>query len=261
MSRPPPQKSLRHASIDQIYLDGRHYDRLFLPSGDIEFFLDQSRQIRGPVLELACGTGRVLQPIADAGFAATGIDLSPGMLAEAARKALPGKPTPRYVQGDIRDFSLDERFALIFIAGNSVCHLLDIDSFQACLDCVREHLTAKGRFIVDVYVPNLQFLSVDPLARLPFSEYDDPDGAGTVVVTQTSRYDAITQIKSVKTFHKYPGEAQEVEGSLALKMYFPQELQALLRYNGLRLLAAYGGYDKTPLTNMSAKQIYVMEAA
>jgi SAM-dependent methyltransferase len=246
--------------MNRLYVDGRHYDRLFTPSGDIEFFVDQARTLSGPTLDLACGTGRILQPVADAGFAATGIDLSPGMLAEARRKAQSGHSSVRYIQGDIRNFSVGERFALIFIAGNSICHLHDIDSFQACMACVRGHLAAGGRFIVDVYVPNLQFLQIDPEIRLPFSEYDDPDGSGRVVVTQTSRYDAITQIKSVRTFHKFPGETPEIEGSLELKMYFPQELQALLHYNGLRLVAAYGGYDKTRLTNTSAKQIYVMEA-
>jgi SAM-dependent methyltransferase len=246
--------------MDRLYADGRHYDRLFSPNGDIEFILDQARTLNGSVLELACGTGRILQPVADAGFAATGIDLSPGMLAEARRKAQSAHSAPRYIEGDIRNFSLGEHFALILIAGNSICHLHDIESFQACMACVRGHLTARSRFIVDVYVPKLQFLLVDPEIRLPFAEYDDPDGSGRVVVSQTSRYDAITQIKSVKTFHKFPGETREIEGSLELRMYFPQELQALLHYNGLRLLAAYGGYDKTPLTNTSAKQIYVMEA-
>jgi hypothetical protein len=53
----------------------------------------------------------------------------------------------------------------------------------------------------------------------------------------------------------------EIEGLLELKMYFPQELQGLLRHNGLHLLEAYGGYDKTPLTNTSAKQIYTLEGA
>jgi SAM-dependent methyltransferase len=212
------------------------------------------------VLELACGTGRILQPISDAGFAATGIDLSPGMLAEARRKAQAGNSSARYLQEDVRSFSLGQRFALIFIAGNSICHLHDIDSFEACMARVREHLAEGGRFIVDVFVPRLQLLLTDPESRQPFSEYDDPDGSGRVVVTHTSRYDAITQIKSVKTFHKFSDGTPEIEGSLKLRMYFPQELQALLRYSGLRVLAAYGAYDSTPLTSASAKQIYVMEA-
>jgi len=246
--------------MDRIYLDGRHYDLMFPRSDDIEFFLNQARTLGGPVLELACGTGRILEPIATAGFAATGIDLSPGMLVEARRKAQAGATSSRYIQADIRQFSLDERFALIFIAGNSIWHLLDIDSFDACMSRVRRHLAEGGRFIVDVFVPNLRRLLVDPQIREPMSEYDDPNGAGRVVVTQTSRYDAITQIMSARTFQRST-DGTETEGSLDLKMYFPQELQALLRHNGLRLLEAYGGYDKTPLTNTSGRQIYILEAA
>jgi SAM-dependent methyltransferase len=243
-----------------IYQDGRHYDRMFDPERDVPFFLAEARALGGPVLELACGTGRILQPIADAGLPATGIDTSPGMLAEAERKARSGKSTPRYLQQDMRHFRLHERFSLIFIAGNSICHLLDFDSFRSCMTSVREHLAEGGRFIVDVFVPRLQFLLVDPAARNRMTEYDDPDGAGRVVVTQSSRYDPITQVNSVRTFHKHPGAAGELEGSLQMRMYFPQELQALLIYNGLRLLGAYGDYDKQPLTSASTRQLYIVEA-
>jgi|SRR5689334_6949077 len=246
-------------SMERIYLDGRHYDRMFPRRDDIDFFVDQARTRGGPVLELACGTGRLLEPIAKSGCAATGVDLSPGMLVEARRKAEAGATASRYMEADIRRFSLDERFALIFIAGNSICHLLDIDSFDACMACVREHLAEGGRFIVDVYVPNLRRLFPDPQTRQPLSEYDDPDGGGRVLVTQTSRYDAITQINSVRTFHRSPDGTSETEGSFELKMYFPQELQALFRHNGLRLVAAYGDYDKTPLTSASPRQIYTLE--
>lgn len=245
--------------MDRIYADGRHYDRMFPRSDDIGFFLDQARMLGGPVLELACGTGRILEPLASAGFATTGIDASPAMLAEARRKAQAGIASSRYIQADIRQFSLDERFALIFIAGNSILHLLDIDSFDACIGCVRRHLAPGGRFIVDVFVPSLRRLLVDPQVRERMSEYDDPDGGGRVVVTHTSQYDAITQIRSVRTFQRLP-DGTEIEGSLDLRMYFPQELQALLRHNGLHLLEAYGGYDRTPLTNHSPTQIYVLEA-
>jgi hypothetical protein len=78
-------------------------------------------------------------------------------------------------------------------------------------------------------------------------------------VTHTVRYDPITQINSARTFHQFPGETSEREGSLVLKMYFPQELQALLRHNGFRIVEAYGDYDRSPLTSGSPKQIYVLE--
>ena len=125
--------------------------------------------------------------------------------------------------------------------------------------CVREHLAPGGRFVIDVFVPSFRFLLVDPTQRLPLVEYDDPDGAGRVVVTHQSRYDFVTQIKWTKTFHKVPGQATETEGSLDMRMYFPQELQALLKYNGFRLVAAFGGYQGEPLASNFPRQIYVLE--
>jgi SAM-dependent methyltransferase len=245
--------------MDTIYLDGRHYDRMFGADDAIAFLLEQACSFGGPVLELACGTGKLLEPIAHAGFTATGIDASEPMLAEARRKARDAGSSSRYIHADMRRFALRERFAFIFLAGNSLCHLLDIDSFDACMACVREHLAEGGRFIIDVYVPYLPLLLVDPSVRQKLATYDDPDGAGRVVVTHTARYDPITQIRSATTFHQFPGEPSEREGSLVLKMYFPQELQALLRHSGFRIVDAYGNYDKSPLTPESPKQIYVLE--
>jgi SAM-dependent methyltransferase len=232
---------------------------MFPAHADIAFLLEQVRPSGGRVLELACGTGRILEPIAQAGFATTGVDASEAMLAEARRKAHAAGSATRYVHADIRNFSLGERFAVVLIACNSICHLLDIDSFDACMACVREHLIEGGRFIVDVYVPSLRLLLIDPNLRQPLTEYDDPDGAGRVVVTHTVRYDPITQINSARTFHRFPGETPELEGSLVMKMYFPQELQALLRHNGFRIVESYGDYDRSPLTSGSPKQIYILE--
>jgi SAM-dependent methyltransferase len=242
---------------DRLYEDGRHYDRMFPHEEDIGFFVEQARASGGSVLELACGTGRILQPIADAGLSTTGIDLSAAMLVEAKRRAHSRAASPRYIDADMTSFHLDERFALIFLANNALCHLLDIDAFHACMTCVRQHLADGGRFIVDVFVPSMPLLLADPDKRRPMAEYDDPDGGGRVVVTLQARYDPITQINAVKTFQKFPGDDVEREGSLDMRMYFPQELQALLRYNGMRVVAAYGDYDKAPLSGASQRQILV----
>jgi SAM-dependent methyltransferase len=201
----------------------------------------------------------LLDPIAHAVFAARGVDLSQPLLTYARRMAQAAGSNTRYIHADIRRFALGERFAFIFIAGNSLCHLLDIDSFDACMACVREHLAEGGRFLIDVYVPSLQRLMIDPTVRQKLASYDDPDGRGRVVVTHTVEYDAITQIMSARTFHQFPGEPSDREGSLVMKMYFPQELQALLRHNGFRIVDAYGNYDKSALVSGSPKQIYILE--
>jgi ubiquinone/menaquinone biosynthesis C-methylase UbiE len=75
------------------------------------------------ILELACGTGRCLLPLASAGHTVTGLDVSPAMLAQLQQKAEAAGVAQRVtaVQGDMRDFSLGRTFSLIYIALNSLC--------------------------------------------------------------------------------------------------------------------------------------------
>jgi ubiquinone/menaquinone biosynthesis C-methylase UbiE len=78
----------------------------------IAFYAALAQETGGPVLEIACGTGRVSIPIARLGLAVTGLDIVPGMLARARSKSA-GLPM-RWVEGDARSFDLGERFRLIF---------------------------------------------------------------------------------------------------------------------------------------------------
>jgi hypothetical protein len=117
-----------------------------------------------------------------------------------------------------------------------------------------------GRFVIDVFVPKMELLINRPGERSPFSEYDDPDGQGRVVVTESYVYEPDTQIKRTKTFHAFPGQDQEVEGELNMRMYFPQELDALIKYNGFTIDDKFGNYDRTPFTAQSEKQIIICSA-
>jgi hypothetical protein len=96
---------------------------------------------------------------------------------------------------------------------------------------------------------------------LPFSEYDDPDGKGRIVVTESYVYEADTQIRRVRTHTSIPGEDKEVEGRLDLRMYFPQELDALLKYNGFVIKGKYSSYDLRPFDAESEKQLIVCKLA
>src|SRR6185369_11359833 len=73
-----------------------------LLDGDVEFYLKQARKTRGPVLDLACGTGRVAFPLAAAGLDVTGLDSAPGMLAVArAKQRASGLKNIRFVRGNM----------------------------------------------------------------------------------------------------------------------------------------------------------------
>lgn len=239
---------------DDIYLDGRHYDAMFPDAGkEVKFF---AAHARGTVLELACGTGRVAIPLAQAGFSVTGIDYSEGMLETARQKS----SAVEWVQGDIRDFHLDRPFSTVIFVFNALCHLLTIDDFEACMRCVRQHLAPDGRLIIDVFVPDLRILTRPADSIFLFNEYTDPDGSGSVMVMSSSRYEPDTQINRITTYHRF-SNAPEKQGSLNMRMYFPQELDALLKYNGFVIEHKYGDYEGGAFSAKSEQQVVMCRLA
>ncbi len=83
------------------------------------------------------------------------------------------------------------------------------------------------------------------------AEYPDPDGNGTIVVTHHNVYDATSQINRIKLFFKLPSQTEELIVELNLRMYFPQELNALLEYNGFTIEDKFGDYEETPFVSSS----------
>src|SRR5258708_4478594 len=107
---------------------------------DVEFFVEAARAAGGPILEIGCGTGRVLIPTARAGAEIVGLDLSPRMLA-TCRKGLDQESVAvqsraQLVQADMRHFDLGRRFALITVPFRPFQHLISVDDQCACLDSI-----------------------------------------------------------------------------------------------------------------------------
>ena len=153
---------------EQLYLDGALYDRLLVSSAEPpQIWLDFAARYGGPILELASGTGRVSIPLAQHGFDVTGLEVAPPMLAEARRKAAAADVDVVWVQGNMRHFDLDRQFSLIILPNNTLCHLYTLADFEGCLTSVHRHLRPDGRFIVEVFVPNLDILRQDPQRAPP----------------------------------------------------------------------------------------------
>jgi SAM-dependent methyltransferase len=254
----------KNTNIEHFYQDGRAYDLVVQRDGyyvhGIEFWIAQARKAGGSVLELACGTGRIAIPLAQAGLAVTGIDRSAAMLDEAKRKSAAAGANVDWRLADMRDFRLGRKFPLVILAYNALCHLLTLEDFEACARCVRRHLAPGGQFIVDVFVPSLKILQLAPSKRARFGRYKSPDGRGEVVITASLDYQADTQISRNKTLTTYPGRRRQVVGEFPMRMYFPQELDALLKYNGFRIVHKFGDFHGTPFSAKSAKQVIVCAA-
>jgi len=125
-----------------------------LTEKEIAWYVEYAQRVGGPVLELACGTGRLLTAIAEAGYEAEGIDLSSSMIRTANERIsrLSNEIASRIVlhHADITDFKLGRRFGLVIIADNSFRELGTREKQISCLGCVYRHLRSEGKLMVTV---------------------------------------------------------------------------------------------------------------
>jgi SAM-dependent methyltransferase len=246
------------AVVSSIYRSGKVYDLLYPGSNaGLRFWLELAETYGDPILEIMSGTGFIAIPLAKAGHAVTGVEMAEPMLAEAERKSGAAGVDVTWARGDARAFDLGRQFKLILLPSNSICHLLTREDLEACLASVARHLQPEGRFALNVFVPSLPLLQQTADEELAFGTYADPDSGEPVVMTSRSWYDADTQIKHNQLFRRVGSGPIEPDGELAMRIYFPQELDALLWYNGFAIEHKYGE-DGRPFDAQSGMQYYVL---
>ncbi len=215
------------------------------------FYEALARESGGPVLELACGTGRIAIPLARLGFDVTGLDIVPGMIEQARAKSAGLRI--EWVVGDCCDFRLDRRFGLAFMTGHAFQHFLDRSSQEAMLARVREHLAPGGIFAFETRNPRLAELHAN-YDEEPWHTFKGPDGQ-LVEVSGFQSYDHASQIQTYTTHRRSGGEVRTTR--IQLRYTWPQELEALLHYNGFIIEQMYGNWDRSPVTAESVELICV----
>lgn len=243
-----------------IYSDPRLYDLLFPPGAYAPFYAERARREGGPVLELACGTGQLIVPIARSGIPAVGLDLSAEMLEAARDRARAASAEVDLIEGDMRDFDLGEQFGLIYIARNSLLHLHETDDLLACFRAVRRHLRPGGAFVFDVFNPSVRLLAAPAGRRFPVMRIDHPE-RGEVAVEQAGDYDAATQVNRATWYFSAPGAPDFLAAPLHLRSIFPRELPLLVAAGGFRLESRDGDFSGAPFDGASRHQICVCRAA
>ena len=148
---------------------------------DVQFYVDEATNVRGRVLEVGCGTGRILLPIARSGRAIEGLDASPEMLDRCRTKLLeePDAVQRRVTlhQGDARSFDIGRRFALVTAPFRVMQHLTTVDDQLGFLDSTARHLAPGGKLVFDVFNPNFAaLLSADGVEKEDTPNTTLPDG-------------------------------------------------------------------------------------
>ncbi|MEW6437217.1 MAG: class I SAM-dependent methyltransferase [Pseudomonadota bacterium] len=222
------------------------------------FYVEMACERGGSVLDLACGTGRLTIPLAQAGLRVTGGDISAGMLKRARQRAEAQAVTIDLVQLDMRDFDLGGRtFDTIVIAINSIMHLHSLDDFRSFFGSVARHLSQKGRLVFDAFVPNVARLGRDPKQRQLVGVAVHETLGEVTVEEKLISYDPVAQISHVDWYWSTDGEKDFWKSSLQMRCIFPQEMPLLVACGGLRLDQRFGDFDRSPLTSGSPRQVCV----
>ena len=224
---------------------------------DVEWFCGLARRTGGPILELGCGSGRIAVPIAQDGQHVVGLDRSTAMLERAERRARRANVEVRWVEGDMRAFSFDEAFALIFVAFNSFLMLSPDDRF-ACLARVREHLAPRGRFACDVFQPDPELIVGKEGGVVDEWERVDPETGKLVHKLSSSRanVDGVTQ----RTWYEETGDdgaVHQIGGTTTLHYLYRREAELLLSNAGFQIESLHGDRDGTPAGPSSPRLLIV----
>jgi SAM-dependent methyltransferase len=188
-----------------------------------------------------------------------GLDLSAPMLTTARQRAATANVSVEYVQGDMRNFDLGRRFALIFIARNSLLHLHSTEDLVAAFAAVRRHLTPGGTFAFDIFNPNVRLLAAPSDQRFPVFE-KETESFGKLSVEQITDYDVASQVGRSRWYVSAPGNPDAWVLRLDLRNIFPQELPLLLAAGGFELKSRVGDLSQTPFDSTSRLQVCLCQA-
>jgi SAM-dependent methyltransferase len=198
-----------------------------------------ARMTGGPLLDLACGTGRMALRMAELGYQVAGVDITPEMIAWARQKAAKQSLLIEWVVADARTFHLGKQFPFIYMLENAFPFFLTREDQEAMLSRVREHVLPEGCFLFETRNPSPRNLLE---VRHPAGDtYVTPDG-GHLVVTEQQHYDPMTQIQHYfrhLTFLQGDVKRDEKTLRVALRYVFPQEMEALLYDNGFEIRSCH----------------------
>ena len=258
------------AEVDSYHVSAKYYDGAYGAMKDLvdaPFYVNLAKEFGGPVLEIGCGTGRVLLPIAREGIEIHGVDNSRPMLGILKERLAGENPEVRSKvtldSGDMREFRLNRRFPLAIIPFRPMQHMFTVADQLRALRSAAAHLAEGGLLAFDVFYPKFEVLLLGIGEERLEAEWPSPSDPATVI-RRYFRKDAVDKINQTYNltfiFRGYRNGQLAFEETDVLKMsyYTYPHLQALFLLAGLEPVAEYGSFDKAPLDNSSSEMIFLL---
>jgi SAM-dependent methyltransferase len=234
--------------------DGALYDLLL---GNIDygfdFYVALAKAATGPVLDVACGTGRILIPCMQAGVDIDGLDLFEGMLARLREKAAALGLQPKLYQANMSSFRLPRRYSLIMIPFNAFVHCLTADDQIAALVCCREHLAPGGILALDTFFPAAALITMPDGTRDLELETTNPETGLPVRMFDTRSFDRVKQEQHSRIELEMLDAAGNVvtvhRSQTTIRWIYKTEMELLLRAAGFDRWRIDGDFNCRPLEN------------
>jgi SAM-dependent methyltransferase len=239
-------------SLPSTFDDGDVYDLVGDVPYGLDFYLGLARGAKGPVLEVACGTGRILLPCLQAGVDIDGLDLFEPMLNRLRARAAALGLSPKLHQADMSGFSLPRRFALVMIPFNAFIHNMTQEAQISCLRRCREHLLPGGELVFDTFFPSLDIIGAPQNTRVLEGKVPHPETGLPIRLYDTRSFDRVAQTQhSLNEIELLAadGSVQRVHRSEIRGRYvYKHEMELLLRVAGFTRWEIHGDFEGRPLT-------------
>lgn len=231
---------------------------------DLDMYRNFAELSGGAILELASGSGRVLLPLARAGYQITGVDSSARMLEIARQQALAEGLTARITlaQQDMSHLQLGRKFRMAFVALGSFAHLITRQQQQQALAAIRAHLSKGGTFIIDISNADAHYLEDLGGHVLHQGTWKRDDGS---MLTHFVSPAAATDQHMLELTHFYEqhtqgGPVQRTVVTTHLYLFERGEMELLLEQAGFTIIDVFGDHDLGPYQLDSPRMICIAEA-
>jgi SAM-dependent methyltransferase len=234
--------------------DGALYDVIMggLDIG-LDFYRGLAQAAGGPVLDVACGTGRIMLPCLQRGLDVDGLDLFAGMLTRLREKAAALGLRPQVYQACMSSFRLSRRYALVMIPFNAFVHNLTTDEQITCLVCCREHLLPGGMLAFDTFFPAPAIITTPDNTRVLELETTHPDTGLPVRMYDTRSFNRVEQRQHSEMDIEMLDAAGNVtavhHSQTTIRWIYKYEMELLLRVAGFARWQISGAFDGRPLVN------------
>ncbi len=210
----------------------------------------KSFDIKGKVLDIACGTGELTKRLHDLKFDMVGLDISDKMLEKAREKC-----GAEFIKGDMTNFSFDDKFSAAVCTLDSVNHLDSADSVKSFLRCVSRLLESGGVFIFDV---NSQYKHREILADNTFVYEDDE----AYIIWQNEYDEDNSRVKiSLDIFEKTGDLYERSCESFFEYDYTSEQITDMLFESGFELICVSGGFDMEDIDEYTERYFIIARKA